>query len=134
MSNPSDCLFCRIVAGEIPATIAGESALVLAFQDLAPVAPLHLLLVPKAHVADASALDESHGALLGELFALAARLAAEGGVAPGGYRLLVNVGEDAGNSVGHLHLHLIGGRAMAWPPRLVLMPERGGGLFDRLAD
>jgi len=115
--SPADgCVFCRIVAGEVPAEVAAENDEAVAFHDLAPVAPLHLLIVPRAHVADAAALTAADGPLLGSLFALAARVAAEQGVGEGGYRLVFNVGEDAGNTVDHLHLHLLGGRQLAWPP------------------
>jgi histidine triad (HIT) family protein len=112
----ADCLFCRIVAGEIPATVVAESDMLLAFRDIAPAAPLHLLIVPKSHVRDASALDASHGPLLASMLTLANELAESEGVAQSGYRLVWNVGDDAGNSVPHLHLHLLGGRVLAWPP------------------
>lgn len=112
----SDCLFCKIIAGEIPAKVAAETERSFAFYDISPGAPLHVLVVPRTHLADAAALDADHGELLADLFALANRVADEGGVADGGYRLVFNVGEDAGNSVGHLHLHVLGGRTLAWPP------------------
>jgi histidine triad (HIT) family protein len=112
----SDCLFCKIIAGEIPANVAAETERSFAFFDISPGAPLHVLVVPRAHVADAAALDASHGELLADLVALANRVAEDGGVAEGGYRLVFNVGEAAGNSVGHLHLHVLGGRILAWPP------------------
>ena len=110
-----DCIFCRIVSGELLAEIVAENAVALAFRDRAPVAPAHLLVVPRDHVADASVLTETDGPMLGALVELAAEVARTEGLS-GGYRLVFNVGEDAGNTVAHLHLHLIGGREMAWPP------------------
>lgn len=112
----SECLFCRIVQGSIPARMVAETDHVLAFQDIQPVAPTHVLLIPKEHVAASAAeLASAHGALLGDLFALAADVARSEGLASG-WRLVTNVGDDAGQTVPHLHFHLIGGRAMSWPP------------------
>lgn len=111
-----DCLFCRIVAGEIPARRLAESERSVAFADIDPQAPTHALVVPRAHRRDAAVLGADDGALLADLLALANRCAAEQGVAAGGYRLVLNVGDDAGNSVPHLHLHLLGGRRLGWPP------------------
>lgn len=112
----SDCLFCRIARGEIPSTRVAETAHVLAFRDIQPAAPTHVLLVPKEHVASSAAeLRASHAPLLGELFELAARIAADEGLADG-WRLVTNVGKHGGQSVAHLHVHLLGGRAMQWPP------------------
>ncbi len=119
MSAPgpgADCIFCGIVAGEIPARILGEARRALAFADIAPVAPTHALVVPREHITDAAALGAAHGELLAEMAALAREVAERAGVAASGYRLVFNVGDDAGNSVPHLHLHVIGGRALAWPP------------------
>lgn len=110
------CTFCGIVAGELPARIVWESELVLAFRDIAPVAPVHVLLVPRSHVQDALALDSSHAALLAELVVVGRRVAEAEGVASSGFRLVFNVGDDGGNTVSHLHLHLLGGRPMTWPP------------------
>lgn len=112
----SDCLFCKIVAGDIPATKVLETDGSLAFRDLNPQAPTHLLVIPKQHVTHAGELTTQHGDLLGELFETAAKVAEQEGVAEAGYRLVFNVGEDSGNSVPHLHLHVIGGRRMSWPP------------------
>lgn len=112
----ADCIFCRIAAGEIPCNKVGETDQVLAFRDLDPKAPTHVLLIPKAHVADsAAALGPAHAAVLGELFGLAAKVAKDEGLGTG-WRLVTNVGPDAGQSVMHLHVHLLGGRALAWPP------------------
>lgn len=111
-----DCLFCRIASGGIPARLAHEDELVVAFHDIAPVAPVHLLLIPRRHLASVAELDEADGALLGRLFSVASRLAAEAGVAQTGFRLVANTGPQAGQSVHHLHWHLLGGRDLAWPP------------------
>ena len=110
------CLFCRIIAGEIPATIVHADDLVIAIRDVAPRAPTHVLLLPREHIASAADLTEAHGALLGRLFAVAADLARSEGIAERGYRLTTNVGTWGGQSVPHLHVHLMGGRAFDWPP------------------
>ena len=115
MTDPS-CLFCRIVAGEIPSDKVHEDELVFAFNDINPVAPVHQLIVPRRHLASAADLTETDAELLGRLFAVAASLAADAGLPDSGYRVVTNVGDDGGQSVDHLHFHLIGGRAMAWPP------------------
>ncbi len=112
---PADCLFCRIAAGEIPATKVHEDDLVLAIRDINPQAPTHVLVMPVAHVASAADLTDADGPLLGRLFAVVADLARQEGL-DGGWRLVTNVGRDGGQSVDHLHLHLLGGRPMAWPP------------------
>jgi histidine triad (HIT) family protein len=112
---PPDCLFCRIIAREIPATIVHADDLVVAIRDINPQAPTHLLLMPTVHVPSAAELTATHGPLLGRLFEAAADLARREGLA-GGWRIVSNVGPDAGQSVDHLHLHLLGGRRMGWPP------------------
>jgi histidine triad (HIT) family protein len=112
----ADCLFCRIVAGEIPATTVHADDLVIAIRDVAPRAPTHLLLLTREHIASAADLTEAHGPLLGRLFAVAADLARGEGIAERGYRLTTNVGAWGGQSVPHLHLHLMGGRPFDWPP------------------
>ncbi len=112
----TDCLFCKIVAGEIPSTKVLETDRTLAFRDLHPQAPTHVLVIPKTHVTHAGELTADHGELLGHLFETAAAVAEQEGVAEGGYRLVFNVGDDAGNSVPHLHLHVLGGRQLGWPP------------------
>ncbi len=112
----TDCLFCRIAGGELGAEKVDESEQVLAFRDIRPVAPIHVLLIPKRHVAESVAeLGAAHGELLGELFALAANVAKREGL-DSGWRLVTNVGPDAGQSVHHLHIHLLGGRKLGWPP------------------
>ena len=110
------CLFCRIVAGEIPAQVLHATEKVLAFRDINPAAPTHILLIPKEHVARMSDLEDRHGDVLADLFQAAAHLARTEGVDRSGWRLVVNEGRDAGQSVFHLHLHLLGGRGLAWPP------------------
>lgn len=112
---PADCLFCRIVAGEIPATKVHEDDRMIAIRDIGPQAPTHILLLSVEHIASAADLTEADGPLLGHLFAVAADLARREGL-DGGWRLVSNVGADGGQSVGHLHIHLLGGRPMAWPP------------------
>lgn len=112
----SDCLFCRVAAGEVPATIVHQDDLVVAIEDINPRAPTHLLVMPRHHVVSAADLVEADGPMLGRLFEVAARLAREAGVADRGYRLTTNVGAAAGQSVPHLHVHLMGGRSFAWPP------------------
>lgn len=112
-----DCLFCKIVAHEIPAKIVKRSDDALAFRDIDPKAPVHLLVIPTRHVAavrDAKGPDGER--LLGRLLAFTAELATEHGLDADGYRIVTNTGRSAGQSVDHLHLHLLGGRKMAWPP------------------
>ncbi|MBE6931547.1 MAG: histidine triad nucleotide-binding protein [Clostridia bacterium] len=106
-----DCLFCKIVAGEIPSKKAYEDDQILAFHDIAPIAPVHILIVPKKHINRANELTEADAALVGHIFAVAANLAREYGVADG-FRILTNNGESAGQTVSHLHFHLIGGRKL----------------------
>jgi histidine triad (HIT) family protein len=111
----SDCLFCRIVAGEIPSKKVFEDEQVYAFEDIKPGAPTHVLIVPRRHVRDLAAASPGEAELLGYLQLSAARIARERGL-HGGYRTVLNVGPDAGQSVYHLHLHLLGGRPLSWPP------------------
>ena len=117
-SRPSDptCLFCRIVADEIPSTRVFEDDLLIAFRDIAPRAPTHVLLVPRDHIASAAKLTEDDANLLGRIFATAADIARSEGIADGGYRIVTNIGEWGGQSVDHLHFHLMGGRPFSWPP------------------
>jgi len=112
---PVDCLFCRMASGEIAVTKLHEDDLVFAIRDINPQAPSHVLLMPVEHIDSAADLTDAHGPLLGRLFSVAARIAAQDGL-DGGWRLVSNVGPDAGQSVRHLHVHLLGGRSMAWPP------------------
>ena len=114
MPDP-DCLFCKIVADEIPSDrIYGDDA-VIAFRDINPRAPTHVLIVPRRHVPDAHALTDADGPLLARLFAVMRRIADEASLG-NGYRVVTNVGPEAGQSVQHLHFHLLGGRSMGWPP------------------
>ena len=115
MADPN-CLFCKIVAGDIAADIVHRDELVVAFRDTSPQAPTHVLLIPVEHVVSAASLGEEHGPTLGRLFAVAARIARDEGVADAGFRLVTNSGSAAGQSVHHLHFHLLGGRSLAWPP------------------
>jgi histidine triad (HIT) family protein len=111
-----DCLFCRIVAGEVPADAVYQDDRSMAFRDINPQAPTHLLVIPRDHIEsldDASQKDES---LLGHLLRVAARVANEQGLSEGGYRTVINTGAGAGQSVFHLHLHVLGGRQLTWPP------------------
>lgn len=109
----NDCVFCRIAAGEIPAKIIREENAALAFHDLQPQAPIHVLVIPTRHVASAA---EADSVTLGAVMALAAKVARDLGLDERGYRLVTNVGREGGQSVHHLHVHLLGGRQMAWPP------------------
>jgi len=113
----ADCLFCKVVAGEIPAKLAKRSADALAFHDIDPKAPVHVLVIPTRHVAAVrNAKGREDEALLGRLLALSAEVASELGLDRGGYRIVTNTGPDAGQSVDHLHLHVLGGRTLGWPP------------------
>lgn len=111
-----DCLFCRIVEGTVPSVAVASTPSTYAFRDLHPAAPVHVLVVPRAHVAHAGELAPEHDGLLGEVFATARQVARAEGLADAGYRLVFNIGEDAGNTVPHLHLHVLGGRRLGWPP------------------
>jgi histidine triad (HIT) family protein len=115
-STRDDCLFCGIVSGSIPAERLRVDDLVVAFRDIAPRSPTHILLVPVAHIGSAADLTEDDGPLLGRLFAVAAELARTEGIAEGGYRLVSNIGRWGGQTVDHLHFHLMGGRPFDWPP------------------
>ena len=112
--DSKDCLFCKIVRAEIPAKLVFADALVLAFHDLRPGAPAHALVIPRAHATSLEDLDDD--ATFAALFRGAKRVAKELGIAESGYRTVVNTGPDAGQSVSHLHVHVLGGRALAWPP------------------
>ena len=112
----ADCLFCSIVAGEIPATVVREDELTLAFRDLNPQAPTHVLVITKAHHPDVAELAVSDPAALTALHRTAAAVAAAEGVAESGWRLVFNTGPDAGQTVSHVHGHVLGGRYLEWPP------------------
>ncbi len=110
------CLFCRIAAGEIPATKVYEDDRIVAFEDLHPQAPMHVLIVPRAHIATLNDLAPEHDGLVGEMVRRAAALAAARGYADPGFRTVFNCNGDAGQSVVHIHLHVLAGRHLSWPP------------------
>jgi histidine triad (HIT) family protein len=112
----SACIFCRIAAGEIPSDVVHRDDLCVAFRDIEPRAPIHILIVPRRHVASLADLTADDAALAGHLQLTAARLAAEAGLTESGYRVVVNCGDDGGQTVPHLHVHLLGGRRFEWPP------------------
>jgi histidine triad (HIT) family protein len=112
----AECLFCAIVAGEIPATKVLETDRILAFRDINPQAPTHILVIPKVHYPDVAALAAADAALLGEVINAAQQVAAAEGVAETGYRVVFNTGVQAGQTVPHVHGHVLGGRVLTWPP------------------
>ena len=112
----SSCVFCRIAAREIPADIVRESDRIMAFRDTNPQAPTHILIIPKEHIASIAEVEDRHGDLMADVAQAATQLAEAEGIADSGWRLVTNVGAEAGQSVFHLHLHLLGGRRMGWPP------------------
>ena len=112
----ANCIFCKIARGEIPAKLAHEGKNVLAFHDIDPKAPVHVLIIPRKHIASIAALAEDDAPVIGELFLAARDLAVSLGVNESGYRMVINAGPNAGQSVDHVHLHLLGGRRLTWPP------------------
>jgi histidine triad (HIT) family protein len=110
------CLFCRIVAGELPATRVVEDDTVIAIRDISPRAPTHVLVLPRDHIPSAADLTDADSGLVGHIFATAAEIARSEGIAEGGYRIVTNVGTWGGQTVDHLHFHLMGGREFTWPP------------------
>ena len=112
----SDCLFCKLVAGDIPADVVFRSDRVLAFRDISPQAPVHILVIPSEHIGSLDQAGDTHATVLGEVLLTARDLARSEGMAEGGYRTVINTGDDGGQTVHHLHLHLLGGRSMTWPP------------------
>lgn len=111
-----DCLFCGISARKIDADVLYEDDALVAFRDINPQAPVHILIIPRAHIATINDLRSEHGELLGRLLLAAPKIARDQGVEDDGYRLVLNCQEGAGQSVFHLHMHLLGGRRMSWPP------------------
>ena len=111
-----NCIFCKIVAGEIPAAKVFEDERAVAFSDINPQAPTHALVIPRAHIASLNEAEESDEALLGHLLLVAARVARDAGHAEGGFRTVVNTNADAGQTVFHVHVHVLGGRRLTWPP------------------
>lgn len=112
----SDCIFCKIANKEIPANVIYEDDKILAFHDLSPVAPQHVLIIPKVHIESMNDLSEESVAVVGHIFAKVKSIAKQLGIDDSGYRVVSNCGEEGGQTVGHLHFHLAGGRQMQWPP------------------
>jgi histidine triad (HIT) family protein len=112
----ADCLFCRIIRREIPGKIVHEDDELLAFEDINPQAPTHVLIVPKRHIESLNVLDAGDDRIVGTIVRRAAAIAKDRGISDGGYRTVFNTNRDAGQTVFHIHLHLLGGRSMAWPP------------------
>ncbi|HAJ91529.1 MAG TPA: histidine triad nucleotide-binding protein [Gammaproteobacteria bacterium] len=112
----TDCLFCKMISGEIQPDIVFEDDDVLAFRDVNPQAPVHVLVIPKSHIATTNELTPEHAGLVGKMVLAARQIAADEGVAEPGYRMVMNCNPEAGQSVYHIHLHLLGGRPMNWPP------------------
>jgi histidine triad (HIT) family protein len=111
-----DCLFCGIAASEVPATIVSETPRTIAFRDINPQAPVHVLIIPREHHPNLAALSAADAGLLGDLVEHAREVAEDEGITEGGYRVVFNTGPDAGQTVDHVHAHLLGGRPMSWPP------------------
>jgi histidine triad (HIT) family protein len=116
MSTDPTCLFCRIIERTVPAKIVHEDEYSIAFLDVNPQAPVHILIVPKKHITDIHSLVVTDREIIGHLFFIAKTIAAKQGLDKGGYRMVINNGHDAGQSVFHVHLHLLSGRRFAWPP------------------
>jgi len=112
----AECIFCQIVGGAIPAKKLYEDDQVIAFDDLNPQTPVHVLVIPKRHLVSLDDIQDSDSALLGQLLIVCAKMARERGIVDGGYRVVANTGREAGQSVFHLHLHVLGGRSFTWPP------------------
>ena len=110
------CVFCGIVAGEIPSDRVAEGDDYVAFRDLAPAAPTHVLIIPKRHIAGIAATEPEDTDLLGRMLLAATEIARQEGISESGYRVVINEGADGGQTVGHLHIHVMGGRGMSWPP------------------
>jgi histidine triad (HIT) family protein len=116
MPGMDQCLFCRIVRGDIPASLVFQDNDLIAFRDINPQAPLHVLVVPREHIATTNDLSDEHDALLGKLLRRAAAIAGDHGYAERGYRIVINCNREAGQTVFHLHVHLLAGRGFGWPP------------------
>lgn len=114
--HQDDCLFCKILREEIPADIVYESGTAIAFRDISPQAPTHVLIIPRKHIATINNIEEGDEEVVGSLFTAARAIAKAEGLAEDGYRVTMNCGEAAGQTVFHLHLHLLGGRSLSWPP------------------
>lgn len=116
MGTDQNCIFCRIVEKKIPAKVVHEDDIAVAFEDLNPQAPTHILIVPKKHIADIHSIKQEDRELIGHLFFVAQSLGQKRGLERSGYRMVINNGRDAGQTVFHVHLHLLSGRPFAWPP------------------
>lgn len=112
----NDCLFCKIIAGDIPSNKVYEDELVYAFYDIDPQAPTHFIVIPKVHIASANDLSEGNAEVVGHIFAVIPKIAKELGFADNGYRIVNNCGMDGGQTVGHIHFHVLAGRQLQWPP------------------
>ena len=124
-----DCVFCKIIDGEIPSKIIYEDEDVIAFDDVDPQAPIHFLVIPKKHIKSLDELSESDSSLIGKIFLTIKKIAREKGIAENGYRVVHNIGEDGGQSVAHMHFHVLGGRSLQWPPgwfEILSADTRGG--------
>ena len=114
--SEQDCLFCKILDGEIPADIVYESDTAVAFRDINPQAPIHMVIIPRQHIASINDIEAEHQPVVGSLFSAAKQVATDEGLSDDGYRVVMNCNEAAGQTVFHIHLHLLGGRQMHWPP------------------
>ena len=112
----ADCIFCKIISGEIPSSKVYDDETVMAFNDVSPEAPVHVLIVPKAHISSANDITEENAQVVSKIFLAAKKIAEDMNIAEDGYRIVNNCGENGGQSVKHLHFHLIGGRSLNWPP------------------
>jgi len=111
-----DCIFCKIAKGEIPSNVVYEDDKVLAFYDIEPKAPTHILIISKVHIGSALEIDDTNADIIAHIFKVSTEIAKSEGIAEGGYRIVTNIGENGGQSVGHLHFHILGGRSLQWPP------------------
>ena len=113
---PDDCLFCKIIAGDIPAEVVHETETTFAFRDISPQAPTHVLIIPREHISTINDIEPEHQQLVGSLYSAAREIAIAEGIADEGYRCVMNCNKGAGQTVFHIHMHLLGGRALGWPP------------------
>lgn len=116
MAADANCLFCKIASGQIPAKLAFQNEEIVAFHDINPAAPTHILIIPREHIVNTAEITDQNAPLVGRMIQIAAQLAREQGIEADGYRIVTNSGAAAGQAVWHLHLHLLGGRKMTWPP------------------
>lgn len=112
----SDCIFCMIAKGEIPSTCVYQDEKVFAFKDINPAAPIHIILIPKEHIESALSINKGNSSIIAYLFEAAAKIASDLGIAEDGYRIVTNIGKNGGQTVKHLHFHILGGRNLQWPP------------------